>query len=492
MFSYMKDSHADYKKILYLESYTDFLEYTLKSILPGRRQQAYLLYTDFNLKTNLVSLKNKKTSTTFNLSAEFSFSQNIEINNASVEVVFNEDLQSAWSVVYCDLLKDLLKRPVLPLVIVPFFSQSCVLCIEDFDGLLSQDKIKNYFIRNYDMFSVSLLQIQEQNKMNFFSFLWEQAFEKNMDPMSIENKATVFTKKNEAFSKSLLKNHSATAASAVGPEGLIVENGKNLSAIHLADSIYEPIYYDIKTGDNDLVRFCHYKDMSKILFLREDLLQRKKMEALGGLADQLSNQLNNPLAGIRALVQILQNSIQKNKEVLNNLKDVESETWRCRSIIENLKNFSNKNNSIEVFDLNKLVLDVIALSRIALSKSKYTLALDKDSLMVKGSKQLIQQVVFNVIINAIQAISFGDQIILKSYKSSQWVILEIKDYGKGMSKDVQEKIFTPFFTTKKNEGTGLGLSMSLNIMKKFEGRIGVSSVEGEYTLFALSFPLVRE
>ncbi|MBE8222227.1 MAG: hypothetical protein HAW60_05820 [Bdellovibrionales bacterium] len=473
----MKDSQLDLKKIFYLESYEDFLQYLVKNLSGRKKTQAYFLYTDFKLTTNLVYLKNKKIHTDLNLDKKFSFIKNIQTDNKNingtkaVDNIFIDSSQRLWSENYCKLLRDLLKKPVLPLVVIPFLSQSSVLCLEDPDGADEYSKIKQDFYQYYDCFSGSLSQIQSQNKLAFFSFLWEQAFEKNMDPMSIES--SVFVKKNEIFKKSTLK-----------------------------DKTYEPAYYDIKTADNDKVKFCHYKDVSKILLLREDLLQRKKMEALGGLASQLSNQLNNPLAGIRGLVQILQLSIQKtiNKTIqktdkpskddklLDSLNEIESETWRCRSIIENLKNFSNKNNIIQIFDLNKLVTDVIALSKVALSKSLHSVNLDKNILNIQGSRQLIQQVIFNLIINAVQAINDGDKIIIKSYKNNKKVILEIKDYGKGMSKHVQSQIFTPFFTTKKNKGTGLGLSMSLNIMKKFSGEIKVESVHGEYSLFTLIFP----
>lgn len=492
----MKESQIDLKKIFNLESYEDFLQYLVKNLSGRKNTQAYFLYTDFKLKTNLVYFQNKKIHTELSLDKKFSFIQNIQTRSKNlgsidnVDNIFCHSNQSAWSENYCKLLRDFLKRPVLPLVVIPFLSQACVLFLEDSEADLEHRNIKQDFYQYYDCLSGSLSQIQEQNKLAFFSFLWEQSFEKNMDPMSIESQNSVFIKENEIFKKSLLQSYYINKP-LQEKKLLTTEKSQEASVIKLEDSMYEPTYYDIKTVDNDWVRFCHYKDISKILLLRENLLQRKKMEALGGLANQLSNQLNNPLAGIRGLVQILQPSVTEDTKLLDNLKEIEAETWRCRSIIENLKNFSNKNNTVEVFDLNQLVLDVIALSKVALSQSMYSVNLDTNILNIRGSRQLIQQVIFNLIINAIQAISSGDKIIINSYKNSKKVILEIKDYGKGMSKHVQSQIFTPFFTTKKNQGTGLGLSISLNIMKKFSGEIKADSVEGEYTLFTLSFPVAE-
>ncbi|MBE8162607.1 MAG: HAMP domain-containing histidine kinase [Bdellovibrionaceae bacterium] len=486
----MNTRSADLKAIFHLESYEDFLQYFVKKLLKKKNTQAYLLYTDFKWNTNLIYFQNKKIHTEMYLDKKFSFSKNIQIKNDSINGVFNLANQSVWSDNYGQLLRDFLKRPVLPLVVIPFLSPSCVLCLEDSEGELAQSNTQNNFFVYHDCLSKSLLQIQEQNKLAFFSFLWEQSFEKNMDPMLIENSDSVLIKENEIFKTSLLQSYYLKKVLKQKEEEVAGKKYQEAAVIKLEDHIYEPSYYNIKTTDNDWVRFCHYKDISKILLLREDLLQRKKMEALGGLANQLSNQLNNPLAGIRGLVQILQPLVAKNKKLLDSLNEVESETWRCRSIIENLKNFSNKNNSIEVFDLNQLVIDVIALSKVALSRSAYLVNLEKNILNIKGSRQLIQQVIFNIIINAIQAISAGDKITISSFKKGKSAILEIKDYGKGMSKHIQSQIFTPFFTTKKNQGTGLGLSMSLNIMKKFLGTITVDSVEGKYTAFFLSFPLV--
>ena len=101
---------------------------------------------------------------------------------------------------------------------------------------------------------------------------------------------------------------------------------------------------------------------------------------------------------------------------------------------------------------------------------------------------LVEQVLINLIINASHAIGESDkrQIELKSYPQEGRKIIEVKDYGKGISAELIDKIFVPFFSTKKT-GSGIGLSLSQQIMQKHGGNIEVKSKEGEGSTFQLIF-----
>jgi signal transduction histidine kinase len=113
-----------------------------------------------------------------------------------------------------------------------------------------------------------------------------------------------------------------------------------------------------------------------------------------------------------------------------------------------------------------------------------------DRSAVRGSPEELLQVFVNVITNAMQAMQGRGTLRLATHRENGAVAVDISDSGPGIPEDILEKIFDPFFTTKRpGEGTGLGLHISRSIVKKFGGRIVVSSHQGRGTTFQLQFPV---
>ncbi|MGZ4161193.1 MAG: ATP-binding protein, partial [Neobacillus sp.] len=115
----------------------------------------------------------------------------------------------------------------------------------------------------------------------------------------------------------------------------------------------------------------------------------------------------------------------------------------------------------------------------------------KDSLYIKGNKSEIKQVLVNIIKNGIEAMNTGGSLKVNTFEKQSVVYIEIIDSGKGMTKSQLKKLGTPFYTTKE-KGTGVGLTISFQLIQAMKGRITVESEQGNGTTFTLEFPSINE
>jgi signal transduction histidine kinase len=141
-------------------------------------------------------------------------------------------------------------------------------------------------------------------------------------------------------------------------------------------------------------------------------------------------------------------------------------------------------------DLNEIARRTLPFLKSATGKFRSDIRLSDDELPVKVEPHLMQQVIFNLVNNACQAMQGGGEIGVLTRVSPPWAILEVKDTGPGVAAEVREHIFEPFFTTKaEGEGTGLGLSLSRDFVRQFGGDLECESDPGEGSLFRVRLPL---
>ncbi len=230
-----------------------------------------------------------------------------------------------------------------------------------------------------------------------------------------------------------------------------------------------------------------------------------KMSSIGRLAAGVAHEINNPLAIINEkaglMKDILETSgnLQKNRDkflvIINGIFDSVN---RCRTITHRLLGFSRRMEiSHDAFDLNDAVKEVIGFIEKEVLYRNITLNLNlADNIpKIESDKGQLQQVILNIINNAIDAVRDavreGGLIEVSSVsKDINTVRLSIKDNGNGIPKEKLKHIFEPFYTTKeKGKGTGLGLSISYGIMQKLGGSIQVESDAGKGTTFTLEIPV---
>lgn len=258
------------------------------------------------------------------------------------------------------------------------------------------------------------------------------------------------------------------------------------------------------------------------------IIQNEKMASIGLLAAGVAHEINNPLsylstnlnsfqyyakkihAVVKNIIELTEIPDQQNEsiEAIKNILEnddilfvvddiiqliIESSEGmdRVKNIVRDLTGFARKDNKeFHYADINQGIKSTL---NIAWSEVKYKADVDlnfKEIPLVECSIQKMNQVFMNLIINASHAIEKFGKIIITTSNDKETVLIAIADNGKGMSKEIIDNIFEPFYTTKAiGKGTGLGLSIAANIIEKHHGHIDVKSKEGEGTTFTIRLPI---
>ena len=263
------------------------------------------------------------------------------------------------------------------------------------------------------------------------------------------------------------------------------------------------------------------------------LVQSEKMASIGQLAAGVAHEINNPLGFISNNMEILgqyidyyleiqrmvesqkksieAGDLQKAQAIAQEIDKFEKEIdldhvntdlgnlmqhtqrglERIQKIVLDLRTFAREGN--DVVDFIKIEDVIDGVLSIAYNEFKYKAELKKDygdTPPLRCSAQKLGQVFINLLVNASQAIKEKGEVEIKTYVQGEYVCVDIRDSGEGISPENVKKIFDPFFTTKPvGQGTGLGLSVSHEIIKKHGGEIKVQSKVGEGTTFTVMLPL---
>ncbi len=251
---------------------------------------------------------------------------------------------------------------------------------------------------------------------------------------------------------------------------------------------------------NELIRVQREKAAGE-----EVLMQSSKMAALGKMAAGVAHEINNPLQVISEKAGwmcdlLAQEDVKASpnfEEFEDCVKKIERQVERCRHITHRMLRFGRRMDpTFEVTDINHILRETLTfLENEAYHRDiEISTSYDEDLPVVTTDASQLQQVMLNIIDNAIDAVGDGGKITLRTGVTNgaggKVGFVEISDNGPGIPKDVLKKIFDPLFTTKAvNQGTGLGLSISHSIMEKLGGRITVDSELGRGTTFTISLPL---
>lgn len=238
----------------------------------------------------------------------------------------------------------------------------------------------------------------------------------------------------------------------------------------------------------------------------ESELAEQEMQAWQKLIRVLTHEIMNSVTPIASLASTVNDMIDKSQGVnddsqlgLDEAEDIRQAVATIEKRSRGLLHFTEAYRNLtripkprfSIFPVTDLFDRVVQLLREQLQRAEIEVGIDVDprSLELTADRELVEQVLINLILNSLQA--FGDtenkRIELKSRLDERGrVLVSVADNGPGIDEEVKEKIFTPFFTTKK-EGSGIGLSLSREIMRLHRGRISVRSAPGELTIFTLRF-----
>ncbi len=234
------------------------------------------------------------------------------------------------------------------------------------------------------------------------------------------------------------------------------------------------------------------EDVTARVHLEEQLQHSDKMASIGLLAAGVAHEVNTPLTGISSYTQMLRNQTSPDDPRAPLLEKIEKQTFRAAKIINHLLNFSRSGSAeFEPLDLNKVLVDALSLLEHQLDRSRIVVRreLCEELPPVRGNGNRLQQVFFNLVLNARDAMPSGGWLTLSTEADGDTVIVEVKDTGHGIRRDDIKRIYDPFFTTKgTSRGTGLGLSVSYGIVQEHGGAIFVDSTPEKGTTFQVALP----
>lgn len=303
----------------------------------------------------------------------------------------------------------------------------------------------------------------------------------------------------------------------------IIFNGKNIAAGNIPDkSVFqsEPVIAD---GEHVGMVRVHYpadrfsyndflpeekqllkKVASEFAIILERHFRQAKEEALkrsaersdrlgilGEITAGIAHELNTPLGNILGFAQLIQES-KASEQVIRDAGKIENSAIYAREVVKKLMFFScEMPQQMEIRRLNPMVEEAIQLLKPTLHNAGIASEFIPDTAdpALQADPIQITQVVFNLIINAIHASPANSTITIRTESDQRDVRIIIADQGKGIPKEIQDRIFEPFFTSRPvGEGTGLGLSVVHGIVKSHKGKIFFSTAENKGTTFSVILP----
>jgi len=256
---------------------------------------------------------------------------------------------------------------------------------------------------------------------------------------------------------------------------------------------------------------------------QEKLYQAQKMDTLGTLVAGMAHEINNPINLIMYNISLFQKVWHDCLPVLNQyggkepgrkyggltydfleensdrlLSDMDMAANRVAKIVSDLKNFARQSNVVDKssMQINTAVENALRLAQTSLRKSGVELEVDlaSDLPLLKGNLQNIEQIILNLVINAVQAIDHDQGVVRIAtgfQNKDRRIFVSITDNGCGVAPDISDKLFDPFVTDKQAEGgTGLGLSVTYSLVNAHDGEIVFQSNKGKGTTFTVFLPTV--
>jgi signal transduction histidine kinase len=230
--------------------------------------------------------------------------------------------------------------------------------------------------------------------------------------------------------------------------------------------------------------------------LQQQVIRQERLAAIGVLVSGVAHELNNPLQAILGFAELLQ--MQKNmpEEARADLTLIQKESARASAIIRNLSRFGRQMSEPSPVRLRDVVASVLELRQRKLEELNIQVEIDDEAQgIVMAIFTELQQVVLNFVINAEQAIVLASskdrRVRIRTADRDGWSCIEVEDSGPGVPAEHEAKLFQPFYTTKPvGEGTGLGLSVSYDIIRSHNGRIGYRRGAMGGAVFFFELPIV--
>lgn len=236
---------------------------------------------------------------------------------------------------------------------------------------------------------------------------------------------------------------------------------------------------------------------------RQQLVVAEKLAAVGELTAGVAHEINNPAQVILGNLEILTATLGKHMEpVQDEIELIMQQVYRIQEIVNHLLQYARPDqyaSYVEETDVNTVITDTLKLVRHLQDRNRASISLDLHaSLSIEINPQELEQVLVNLITNAMHALpDVGGKITISSHNwEDKGVVISVRDNGCGIEEEQIGKVFNPFFSTREQgAGTGLGLSVSYGIIRRYGGNITVTSTPGEgadFRIWLLQKPVYVE
>ncbi len=264
-------------------------------------------------------------------------------------------------------------------------------------------------------------------------------------------------------------------------------NRRKDGSLYTEEAAISPIRDDTGT----IVNFVVVKrDVTQEVTLQDQLRQSQKMEAVGILAGGVAHDFNNLLQGMLNQVEVVRGRHADADRMAATMAELEAQIRRGSTLTRQLLLFGKRETAKpEQFDLNAGIRGAATfLGRLIRANIGYRMDLAGESLPVTADRGQIDQVLMNLVVNAVEAMPGGGRLTIRSGREGEdWVWFAADDTGGGIPDEVRERIFEPFFTTK-GKGTGLGLSVVHGIVTQHGGKVTFEALPGGGTSFRVTLP----
>ncbi len=259
----------------------------------------------------------------------------------------------------------------------------------------------------------------------------------------------------------------------------------------------------IEDGTHRVGATLFFKDLTRVEQLEERERLRDRLAALGEMAAAIAHEVKNPLAGIEVMAGILRRQMSGSPDVQAVLNDIINEAKMANAIVQDVLEFVRPIRlEVERVVLAAVVHDAVTMaeSHVPRGSTAVAVQLSPDLPPIQGDDHQLRQLFTNLLTNAFEALNGSGRVEIRGSLTEEdhgtaaeprptpMVVVEVADSGPGVPRDILEKVFSPFFTTKA-QGSGLGLAIVRKIVDAHDGRIDLSTRPGGGACFRITLPV---
>lgn len=263
--------------------------------------------------------------------------------------------------------------------------------------------------------------------------------------------------------------------------------------VRFGDSIYEILSTTLPNGSGEAGKILVARDITERERMRDQQLHQDRLAVLGRIAAVVAHEMNSPMSAISMYNQMMEAELPDDSPFQEHVDVIQRNTRSCQRIIKQLLDYARSPQpEIGEVNINELVTTVLRFLKPFYDQKDIMLGYQNrnGNHTILGDSMQLQQVLVNLLMNAIQALPGEDgRIEIRTDQNDGRLTIDIRDNGQGIPVEKQEEIFEPFVTTKNAGGTGLGLSTARRIIRAHQGRLELVSSEPGDTMFRITLPL---